>query len=165
MKKYVGHTMIRCTSIFQKKPLMVSVIIGILVGVTIFLLLGIPTDIIENQRYLRMIPFTPLDVFFLVSTAILMGVYAGLMTYLKITNKVTKISTKYGTSGTVFSFFAISCPTCIQFLVILFGTTSMMTYYNPVRPYIGVLSILLISYGIYRLIQVLRFKCITCVTK
>ena len=134
-------------------------IIGIISAVIIFFLFGIPTDVIPNKFYARMIPSTSLDIFFLIAISLMLGIYIGLFFYLR--HKKKKQSNAAAYAGTGGSFLAISCPICINLLVWIFGAAVLMAYLEPLRPYIGFLSIGLIGFGLYREIEIIK-ECKTC---
>lgn len=134
-------------------------IIGIISTVIIFFLFGIPTDVIPNKFYIRMIPSTSLDLFFLIIIALMLGIYIGLFFYLR--HKKKKQSNAAAYAGTGGSFLAISCPICISLLVWIFGAAVLMAYLEPLRPYIGFLSIGLIGFGLYGQMKIIK-KCRTC---
>lgn len=134
-------------------------LIGVISFIIIFLIFGIPTDVISNKLYTRMVPSTKLDLFFLVAASLTLGIYIGLSFYLRDKKKKQKNAAAY--TGAVGSFLAISCPICIQFLVLIFGAAALMAYLEPLRPYIGFLSIGLIGLGLYKEIEIIK-KCKTC---
>ena len=137
------------------------VLIGIISSMLIFLIFGIPTDTIPNRFYARMIPATTLDVFFLVAVSLMLGTYIGLLFYLKQRKKKQKNAAAY--TGAFAGFLAIACPICICLLVLIFGTAALMTYLQPSRPYLGILSIALIGFGIYREIETIK-SCKKCMS-
>lgn len=142
------------------KKLMIPILIGIVAAIAIFFFFGIPTDVIENQKYIRMVPATFLDMLTLVITSLLFGTYIGLTMYIWFEKKGNPFSSS-AAGGTVGSFVAISCPTCIHILVSIFGAAFLLKYLDPLRPFIGFLSLGLISFGIYKNIQLLR--CNSCI--
>ncbi len=134
-------------------------LIGVISFIIIFLIFGIPTDVISNKLYTRMVPSTKLDLFFLVTVSLMLGIYIGLSFYLRDKKKKQKNAAAY--TGAAGSFLAISCPICIQFLLLIFGAAALMAYLQPLRPYIGFLSIGLIGLGLYKEIEIIK-KCKTC---
>lgn len=137
-----------------KKEYIKYFVIGAISSIIIFFVFGIPTNVIPNDYFTRMIPVTKLDVFFLVITSLMLGTYIALFFYLM--DKKKKCNNATGCIGAGGSFLAISCPTCIQFLVFIFGTAALMTYLQPIRPYIGFLSIGLIGFGLYKQISIIK---------
>ena len=145
-------------SLFKKENI-IFLLIGIISALLIFILVGIPTAVISNKFYTRMIPSTSLDIFFLIASSLLLGSYVGLFFYLKHNKK--KQENAYAYSGAASSFVAISCPICIKLLVFIFGAAALMAYLAPLRPYIGFLSLALIGFGLYKEIEIIkRYK--TC---
>lgn len=129
-------------------------IIGVISAIIIFFLFGIPTDVIPNKLYTRMIPSTSLDLFFLSIISLMLGTYTGLFFYLRYKKKKQSNAAAY--AGTGGSFLAISCPICISLLVWVFGAAVLMAYLEPLRPYIGFLSIGLIGFGLYGQIKIIK---------
>ncbi|MEK6982123.1 MAG: hypothetical protein AABX38_04290 [Candidatus Micrarchaeota archaeon] len=115
-----------------------------LYSIGLFLLFAIPTALLSNPiiPYVRMIPATPLDYIFLVATSILSAVYI-----LLPENKIcTPDKSAFG--GGVLGFIAFSCPTCNRLLVLLFGFGFMYDIINPIRPILGILSIIVLLHSI-----------------
>ena len=122
------------------------ILLGILTTISVFLIFGIPTALIKTPFFARMIKATALDYFFLISTSILIGIYAGLYFYNK--NKKGKICTY---TGAFAGLFAVSCPICNTLLVALFSASAVMLYFEPLRPILGWLAIILLSLGVYQI--------------
>lgn len=125
------------------------ILYGIITSIIVFFLFGIPTALIKTSFFVRMIEATALDYFFLISTSILMGMYVGL--YFHNRNKKGKICTY---SGAFAGLFAVSCPICNTLLVALFGSSAVMLYFEPLRPILGWLAIILLSLGVYYQIKI-----------
>lgn len=121
-------------------------IIGSLLIIALFLLLGIVTALIPNPLFSRMVKKTVLDYFFLVASSILLGTYIAVYFYKKKTSQKCTMATY---SGGVGSFLAFSCPICNKLLVLLFGATALLTYFEPYRPLLGFLSVGLLSGALY----------------
>jgi hypothetical protein len=123
-----------------------SWLIGALSSVAVLLIFGIPTNIIPNRWYTRMIPADIFDYIFLVLSSLLLGTYVGLEYHQRKSNMKCDVLT---CSGGIGSFFALSCPVCIKILVLLFGAAALMTYFEPFRPLLGLLSISVLGIAIY----------------
>jgi hypothetical protein len=108
---------------------------GAAVSVGAFLLFGAVTGLVPNPIYVRMIPRTPLDYLFLTLTALLLGVYS--------VQRAPEESRDDGVAvlGTVGGFLAFGCPICNAFLLALFSSSALMTYFDPLRPYLGVVAV------------------------
>jgi len=98
---------------------------------------GIVTVLIPNSFFVRMTPITSLDYIFLLSSSLPLGAYTGVHYYKK--NNVQKCNVAVATGG-IGSFLAFACPVCNKLLVFLFGATALMTYFEPYRPVLGVVS-------------------------
>lgn len=108
-----------------------------------FLMTGVVTGLIQNPFYVRMVPITVLDYLFLFTTSILAGLYFGKEECSLLGNRIAGIS---GVTG----FLAFGCPICNVILLSFFSTSAIMTYIDPLRPYLGVFSTLLIGFFVYR---------------
>src|SRR3989344_1816218 len=126
-----------------------SLIIGISVSIFIFILTGIVTSLLPNPWFARMVNSTDWDYLVLILTSLLIGAYMGLSVYKKNTeNKCDYLAT----SGSFLGFFSLACPICNTFSISLFGASVLMIYFNPYRPFLGLLSIgLLGSVVIFKL--------------
>ena len=69
--------------------------------------------------------------------ALLIGLFFGIRTPSCATKKV-------GIGG----IFGFGCSVCNKFLLLLFNSTFILTYFEPVRHYVGVLGILLFSHAL-----------------
>ncbi len=128
---------------------------GIIISISLFLVMGIPTALIPNPliKYTRMIPATVLDYFFLVSTSALLGALISLKLYFKSKNKADFKTIAGGSIG----FVAFSCPVCNLLLVSVLGFTTIMAFIEPLRPFLGIASVIILIYLIYK-----ELKCRNC---
>jgi len=120
--------------------------IGIGYSIAFFFLFGIPTAVISNPWFIRMIENNTLDYVFLILSSVLLGAYVGVHYYKKNKSHSCGISTYAGGVG---SFLAFGCPVCNKVLVFLFGTTTLMVYFEPYRPVLGVVSSTLLVGALY----------------
>ena len=120
-----------------------------------FALFGVVTGLIPNGLYVRMVPRTPLDYLFLVLTAGFLGVY----TYQRTGSEHE--DGKTAAASTAVGFLAFGCPICNAFLLALFSSSALMTYLDPLRPLLGVVSVLLFGGLLY---VRSRRSCETCGT-
>lgn len=121
-------------------------IIGILSSIGIFIIFGVPTALIPNPWFIRMIGKNSFDYGFLILSSILLGAYIGVHYYKKNTAKKCAAVTY---SGGIGSFLAFGCPICNKLLVLLFGATALMVYLEPYRPILGFVSIALLGGALY----------------
>ena len=118
-----------------------------------FVLFGIVTGLIPNPLYIRQVPRTPLDYLFLTTTAAFLGVYI----FQRTNNQ--RNDEKTATAGTVVGFLAFGCPICNAFLLALFSSSALMTYFDPLRPLLGIVSVVFFAGLLYSRSQ---NSCDTC---
>ncbi|WP_265109896.1 hypothetical protein [Halosolutus halophilus] len=128
---------------------------GTAVAIGVFLLFGLVTGLVPNPLYVRMVPRTPVDYLFLTLTALLAGVY----TAQRLTTEVAKPESESGgesdgedrllLGGLVGGFLAVGCPICNVFLLALFSSSALMTYFDPLRPLLGAVSVAILAGLIY----------------
>lgn len=116
-------------------------------GTVFFIVTGAVTGLIPNDLYVRMVPITILDYFFLFTTSVLAAVYFG-------AEKCSAFGGKLAGIGGVTGFLAFGCPVCNVLLMAFFSTSAVMTYFDPLRPFLGVVSTLMLGLFVYRDISV-----------
>ena len=102
-------------------------------GALFFTATGVVTGLIPTPLYVRMVPITFLDYFFLFTTSVLAAVFFGKKKCSITESRLAKI-------GGVTGFIAFGCPTCNIFLLAFFSTSAIMTYIDPLRPLLGITS-------------------------
>lgn len=108
--------------------------VGVSIGV--FVLFGAVTGLLPNPVYVRMVSRTPADYLFLVATA----AFAGAFVYQRSLAE-EPIGDRFAAGGVVGGFLAFGCPICNAVLLALFGSSALMTYFDPLRPLLGVVSV------------------------
>jgi hypothetical protein len=130
-----------------------QITIGIILAVGVFFLFGIPTALIPTSLFTRMMAVELLDYILLISTSILIGIYAAITIKIKTSNKV-----HYSAAGsTLPAFLGFSCPICNALLVAIFGATTLIYYFEPIRHIVGVIGVAALSLIIYT--KLLRRDC------
>lgn len=105
-------------------------------GLGAFLLFGTVTGLVPNPIYVRMVPSTAADYLFLVATS----AFAAAFVYQRsIVDQ--PVGDRFATGGIVGGFLAFGCPICNALLLTLFSSSALMTYFDPYRPLLGVLSV------------------------
>lgn len=114
------------------------------------LLMGIPTALVPNPfiRFTRMSLPVPLDYLLLALTGLLLGAYFVLHGYQAKPDKNPKRHFLMFGSGYL-GFLSFACPTCEFFLVALFGSGFLLTYFEPYRHELGFLALGLMALGLY----------------
>ncbi|MEK6973200.1 MAG: hypothetical protein AABW72_04125, partial [archaeon] len=116
-----------------------------IISVLIMLLFGIPSALIPNSYYYRMIPPTPSDYFFLITISVLLAIYIAVNFYYKKSNE-TKSYYLAGFTGFA-SIFIVTCSICNMLLVAILGTSFAYYVFDPLKPLLGLilLSLLLVA--------------------
>ena len=112
----------------------------LLYGIGVFLLLGIVAALLPNPIFTRMTGSAPLDYLFLLSTAFLGGLY------LAVPGSCSQ-DTEAATGG-FFGVLAFSCALCNQLLLALLGAALLLDYFEPLRPFLGIVSVAMLLYAI-----------------
>ncbi len=113
-----------------------------------FLVVAIPTDLINTPLFSRAVPPTPWAVPVLVVTAALTGMLTA--TYVARPAGARASTSRLGTVGSLVSFFAVGCPVCNKLVLIALGTTGAIQYFEPIQPYLAAASILLLLLALGR---------------
>ncbi len=109
----------------------------------ILALFGLVTATIPNPVFMRMMPASALDFFFLATTAFLGGAYLALPA-----NACAADGKAAG--GTLFGLLAFACPVCNKLLVMLLGYAALFELFDPLRPLVGAISIVVLGHAIIR---------------
>ncbi|MCA1718931.1 MAG: hypothetical protein LC781_19590 [Actinobacteria bacterium] len=116
---------------------------------------GIPTDIIDTPLFVRMTPVEWWNYPFWLTSAVLAGLLAA--TYVagpgrggsnRFQGKVL--------GGGLLSVFAIGCPICNKLVVLALGASGAFTYFTPIQPILGLLSVGLLLYALRVRLSVTR---------
>jgi len=117
---------------------------SVAVAVGAFVLFGTVTGLVPNPVYVRMVDTTVADYAFLVATA----AFAGAFVYQR-SRVAEPIGDGYAAGSVVAGFLAFGCPICNAVLLALFSSSALMTHFDPLRPYLGVASVVLFAGLLY----------------
>ncbi|MDX1592842.1 MAG: hypothetical protein R3298_01250 [Gammaproteobacteria bacterium] len=112
------------------------------VAAAMFVGLGSVAALWENPLFVRMTPVGGFEVTLLVVLSGLAGIYVALP------RPACAQWTAGG--GGVLGFLGIACPVCNKILLLLFGSSLLLEYYEPVRLYVTLAGIALLSVAIRR---------------
>lgn len=113
----------------------------------LYIIFGAVTAIIRNPFFTRMTPVGWLERTSLFITSLLLGIYIGLLYYGRTASK-NKVCTATATTGGVFGFLTFGCSICNKILIFFLGVTGVLTYFDPIRPMLGILSIGLLGFAV-----------------
>lgn len=111
--------------------------------VVVGLLIGLPTDLIPNPLFGRMMPAEWWNGPVWVVTSVLSGLL--LATYVRDGDGAAEDrSTRRGGVGGLLAFFAVGCPVCNKLVVVALGTSGAMSWFAPVQPFLAVAALVLL---------------------
>ena len=125
------------------------------------LILGLPTRLIPNGIWTRTVPTSPFDYVIWVLSFVLIGPLAAMMVRYPMPPAVTPRTggkVRIVTSS-LLSFLSVGCPVCNKVVVLLFGLGGAMTIFNPIRPWLGVFSVLILGVSLWFRFRTLRYGC------
>lgn len=113
------------------------------------LIIGVPTGIVHTPFYSRMTAVTWWDYPIWTASAILMGLTTA--TYVRVPGP--RPAATFGRSrrtlaATVLSTLAVGCPICNKVVVGLVGVSGALSYWAPLQPVLGILSLALLATGL-----------------
>lgn len=116
-------------------------------GVFAALAVGIPTDVVPNPWFTRMTPVRIQDYIFLALTVLLSMALAASYALPYLRTCATQQGKAAG--GGILSVLAVGCPVCNKVVLMLLGTSGALTYFEPLQPFIGGLSLILLAAAVY----------------
>ncbi|MBE0010997.1 MULTISPECIES: hypothetical protein [unclassified Arthrobacter] len=124
--------------------------IAVTVGMVMtFLIVAIPTDLIDTPLFSREVPPTWWSVPALIISSALSGLVLG--TYIaqdRVEDSAPR--TRSGIAGAIVTFFAVGCPVCNKIVLLALGTSGAMQYFEPIQPFLAALAIGLLAWAFYR---------------
>jgi hypothetical protein len=118
--------------------------------------LGIPTAIIPNPIFDRVIEAGPSNYFFWAATSVVTG--ALLATY-ALLRTIRDRAAEAGLGGGFLAYLAIGCPLCNKAVVALLGASGAVTIFQPIQPFLGALGLLLASIALAVRLRGIRRGC------
>lgn len=116
-------------------------------AVMVALAIGLPTEIIPNPWFHRMMPVEWWNAPVLLATAVLSGLL--LATYVRgdRTAPGRDVAGTRGGIGGLLAFFAVGCPVCNKLVVVALGTSGAMSWFAPAQPVlaVGALALLVVA--------------------
>ena len=138
-------------------------LVALAAGLGWLFLSGLPTEMFDTPLFARMTPVRWWDYPFWVAGAALVGLLAA--TYVAPSGPASgtvpgeepagaRGGTQGGTQGGKFfgggllSVFAIGCPVCNKLVVLALGAGGALSYFAPLQPILGLLSVGLLGYAL-----------------
>lgn len=108
---------------------------------------GGPTDVVPNPWFTRMTPVRTQDYVFLALTVMLGALLAA--SYAAPRTAGCSIQQGKTFTGGVLSVLAVGCPVCNKIVLLLLGTSGALTYFEPIQPVLGLLSVGLMAAAVW----------------
>ena len=115
---------------------------GTAVGLALFVVVGTVTAVWANPLFVRMTPVGPWEFGATVLTAFLAGVTTALW--------VPRCSLRTSGTGGLASFLGIACPTCNKILMLIFGGSALLAWFDPVRPWLAAAGVIVMGFAAFR---------------
>ena len=109
---------------------------------SIFAMLGTVTALWQNPFFIRMTPITIWDFVILGLEALLLGMYLGI--------RAPACGVARASLGGVFGFLGFGCSICNQLLILIFGASFLLTYFEPYRYLVGFAGIAMLILALVR---------------
>ena len=116
--------------------------ISLSITVATFLLFGTVTALWSNPFFIRMTEVSDLAYVIISFETILIGLFFGI--------RAPKCAVKKAGFGGIFGFLGFGCSLCNKLLLLLFGSSFLLTYFEPIRYYVGVTGILIFSFALFQ---------------
>jgi len=129
------------------------------------LVLGVPTAVIPNPFFIRMIPIEPFNVIVWLVSAPLIGLL--IATYGRppapaVGDRGIERGAGRATLGGVAAFLAIGCPICNKVVVAALGVGGALSIFAPLQPLIGAASVALLGVTLAWRLRSRAHRCERC---
>jgi hypothetical protein len=115
-------------------------LVALAAGIGWLVLSGVPTDLVDTPLFVRMTPAEWWNYLLWMASAVLVGLLAA--TYIAGPDRdVVGASHSKVLGGGMLSVFAVGCPVCNKLVVLALGAGGALTYFGPVQPVLGLLSV------------------------
>lgn len=105
---------------------------------------GVPTRVIPNPFFVRMTPVRAQDYAIWILSAALAGLVVGSFAAGRAAGRDGDRGKLV--SGGLLSYLAVGCPVCNKLVVLLLGASGALTWFAPAQLYLGVASLLLLTW-------------------
>lgn len=130
------------------------------------LLLGVPTAVIPNPFFIRLIPTEIFNVVVWLASAPLIGLLTA--TYVRPPDHAggherDETGTGRATLGGIAAYLAIGCPICNKVVVAALGVSGTLSIFAPIQPVIGAASVALLGATLVWRLRARARGCTRCV--
>ncbi len=113
---------------------------GVLFAGLSFAGMGTITAVWHNPFFTRMTPIEGWEFPYLFIFASVAGVFTAI--------RQPSCSTGKAGIGSIASFLGVACPTCNKILMLIFGGEALMRWFDPIRPWVAVIGLILLGFAI-----------------
>lgn len=103
---------------------------GLFAGTAAFAVLGTVAAVWPNPFFTRMIPISGYEPPLLALQSAFLGLFVAI--------RRSTCSTRPIGASSVVNFLGVACPICNKVLLFVFGATTLLTYFEPVRVYFAI---------------------------
>ncbi|HMY58654.1 MAG TPA: hypothetical protein PK472_10385 [Pseudomonadota bacterium] len=113
-----------------------------LLAVAGFAFIGTLTALWQNPFFGRMTAVAGYEYVLLAAQALLGGMYLAVRTPI--------CAAKAAGSGGVLGFLGVACPVCNKWLLAMFGSGVLLTYFEPIRLYVGLFGVAALAWAVWQ---------------
>lgn len=114
-------------------------------AVTAAVIIGLPTRLIPNSIFVRMIATSWIDYAIFTVSVCLIG-----LTWALPRPQARRDGNSPSLLGGLGTLMAVGCPTCNKLVVLLLGSSGALSYFAPLQPILGVAAIALVIFALLR---------------
>lgn len=107
-----------------------------------FVVLGTVAALWDNPIFVRMTPTSGFEIALLAVQSALLGLYLG------IRRRICAVK-KAGLGG-ILGYLGVACPVCNKILLFIFGSGVLLTYFEPIRLYVGLAGVALTMVALWQ---------------
>lgn len=128
------------------------------------LMIGVPTVLVPNSLFVRMTSTSARDyVVWTLATVLLGPLIALSLLYPSISIQETLRHVGSGNwrsaVGGLLAFLSVGCPICNKIVVVLLGVSGALTVFDPLRPYLGLAALTVLSTTLFLRVRALLWGC------
>jgi hypothetical protein len=115
-----------------------TVIVALLAAAGTALVIGIPTDVVPNPWFGRVVGVRAFDVVALIALSVATGALVATYT---VAGDSGALVPRTGIGSGILGWFAVGCPVCNKLVVALIGVSGATSTFEPLQPALGVAAV------------------------
>lgn len=125
----------------MQRNLIRAMLYAVLGAALTVLVIGVPTALVPNPIFGRMIPPDTVDYLVFGITVVLAAALAATYAW----PAACPLPERRLAAGTIATYFAVGCPTCNKLVLLLLGSGGALQWFAPLQPVLGLLGIVLLA--------------------